>query len=236
MISMGTTKTKSDGTGALRGRLIAVEGLDGSGKSTQIHLLYRWLQIEGYKVFITEWNSSVLVKQAKRRGKKEQLLTPTTFSLIHSTDFADRYERQILPLLKAGFIVLCDRYYYTAFARDIVRGCDPGWLTNIYSFAVKPHIIFFFQTPLEVALSRILSNRPRLKFHEAGMDMGLSNDIVESFKLFQNRVNEEYLKMAPDKGFTIIDATRPIKDQQDEVREILKEKIDLPAYFWRNPK
>src|SRR5207244_5650249 len=104
------------------GKLIAVEGLDGSGKSTQIYLLKRWLELEGYKVFFTEWNSSAIVKKATRKGKKRQLLTATTFSLIHCTDFADRYERQILPLLNAGYIVLADRYIFTAFARDALRG------------------------------------------------------------------------------------------------------------------
>src|SRR5450756_2859567 len=104
------------------GRLIAVEGLDGSGKSTQIYLLKRWLEAEGIKVYFSEWNSSELVKSATSKGKKRELLTPTTFSLIHATDFADRYERHLLPLLRAGYIVLCDRYIFTAFARDVVRG------------------------------------------------------------------------------------------------------------------
>src|SRR5258708_12301743 len=105
----------------IEGKLIAVEGLDGSGKSTQIRLLKRWLELEGYKVFFTEWNSSELVKKATRKGKKKKLLTPTTFSLIHCTDFADRYERQILPLLKGGYLVSPDRYVYTPSARDAVR-------------------------------------------------------------------------------------------------------------------
>lgn len=220
----------------LTGRLIAVEGLDGSGKSTQVHLIHRWLQIEGYKVFLTEWNSSVLVKTATKRGKKEQLLTPTSFSLIHATDFADRFERQVLPLLKAGFIVLADRYFYTAYARDVVRGCHRIWLKHLYEFAVKPDILFYFKAPLDVSLSRILSGRPRLKFHEAGMDLGLANDIIESFKLFQGKINEEYDRMAPEMGFSIIDATRGIKDQQDEVRRIICERIDLPSFRWRSPK
>ena len=110
------------------GRLIAVEGLDGSGKSTQIRLLEKWLQVQGLKVFFSEWNSSELVKSATSKGKSRQLLTPTTFSLIHATDFADRYERQLLPLLRAGYIVLCDRYIFTAYVRDTVRGCSPAWV------------------------------------------------------------------------------------------------------------
>ena len=113
------------------GRLVAVEGLDGSGKSTQIYLLKRWLELQGLKVFFSEWNSSALVKSATSKGKKQDLLTPTTFSLIHATDFADRYERQLLPLLKAGYLVLCDRYIFTAFARDVVRGCLPAWVRGL---------------------------------------------------------------------------------------------------------
>src|SRR5450432_3863252 len=105
------------------GKLIAVEGLDGSGKSTQLYLVKRWLELQGSRVYFTEWNSSLLVKNATSKGKKRQLLTPTTFPLIHATDFADRYERHLLPLLRAGYIVLCDRYIFTAFARDVVRGC-----------------------------------------------------------------------------------------------------------------
>src|SRR5688572_30148454 len=116
------------------GKLIAVEGLDGSGKSTQIYLVKRWLELEGYKVFFTEWNSSSLVKSTTKKGKKRQLLTPTTYALIHCTDFADRYERQILPMLHAGYIVVADRYIFTAFARDAARGCDRQWIRRLYGF------------------------------------------------------------------------------------------------------
>lgn len=219
----------------IRGKLIAVEGLDGSGKSTQINLLKRWLELEGTKVFFTEWNSSALVKKATSRGKKRQLLTPTTFSLIHCTDFADRYERQILPLLHAGYIVLADRYMYTAFARDTVRGCDRDWIRKMYSFARPPDITLFFNVPLEVALSRILSGRPQLKYHEAGMDLGLSTDPYESFRLFQERIYKEYLRMAEEFGFVVIDATWPPDVQQQEVREIIRNRLDLRLfkYTWR---
>ena len=127
------------------GKLIAVEGLDGSGKSAQIHLVHQWLQGLKCGVFFTEWNSSSIVKGATRRGKKQQILTPVTFSLIHATDFADRYERQILPMLKGGHIVLCDRYIFTPFARDEVRGCDPKWLRTLYGFARVPDIILYFR-------------------------------------------------------------------------------------------
>jgi len=217
----------------LPGRLIAVEGLDGSGKSTQIYLLKRWLEMNGLKVFFTEWNSSVIVKKATSKGKKRQLLTPTTFSLIHCTDFADRYERQILPLLKAGYLVLCDRYIFTAFARDAVRGCSRPWLHNLYGFARRPDITFFFNTPLPVALSRILSGRPQLKFHEAGMDLGLASDPYESFRLFQERIYHEYLAMKDEFGFQIIDGSATIEAQQTLVRDVVSHLIDLPRYRWK---
>ena len=217
----------------LPGKLVAVEGLDGSGKSTQVYLLFRWLQSRGCRVFFTEWNSSLLVREATRKGKRRQLLTPTTFSLIHATDFADRYERQILPLLRAGYIVLCDRYMFTSFARDAVRGCDPAWLRRMYGFARVPDITFFFRLPLEVALGRILEGRPKLKYFEAGMDLGLSPDITESFRLFQGRVLEQYLAMAEEFGFTVLDATRPVHSQQQVVRQIVNQKLDLATFHKR---
>lgn len=217
----------------LKGKLIAVEGLDGSGKSTQIYLIHRWLTLGGFKVFFTEWNSSVVVKKATKKAKKLHLLTPTTFSLIHCTDFADRYERQILPLLRAGYIVLCDRYIYTAFGRDAVRGCDQNWVRQLYSFAVKPDITFYFSLPLKSALGRILAGRPQLKYHEAGMDLGLSEDPYESFRIFQGRIKDQYDQMISEFDFQVVDATLPIETQQKQVRDILQQRIDLPTYHWR---
>src|SRR6476661_3471762 len=154
------------------GKLFVVEGTDGSGKSTQLALLHQWLKAEGYPVFFSEWNSSPLVKDTTRRAKKKHLFTPASFSLLHATDFADRTERNIIPPLKAGAIVLADRYIYTAFARDVARGCDRAWVREVYKFAVKPTAAFFFRAPLDVAIDRIASGRPQLKFYEAGMDMG----------------------------------------------------------------
>jgi dTMP kinase len=203
------------------GRLIVVEGVDGSGKSTQIYLLKRWLEGQGHPVYFTEWNSSALVKAATKKAKRERSLTPTTFSLIHACDFADRYERLILPHLQAGYLVLADRYIFTALARDIVRGCDPHWVKNVYCFAAKPDLAFYFKAPLEVSLQRILSGRPELKYHEAGMDLELALDPVESFKLFQGMIKEQYDKMSKGTGFIEIDATRPIAEQQAEMRAIV---------------
>ena len=210
--------------------MIAVEGIDGSGKSTQLYLLKRWLELQGLKVFFSEWNSSELVKSATRRGKEERLLTPTTFSLIHATDFADRYERQLVPLLKAGYIVLCDRYKFTAFARDTVRGCSPDWVRRIYSFAAVPDLTFFFKAPLDVSLNRILQGRPQLKYHEAGMDLDLSGNLEEGFKVFQGRLLKAYSAMKSEFGMIQINANQPIEKQQETVRQRLANAIDLGQY------
>jgi len=207
------------------GKLFVVEGTDGSGKSTQLALLYQWLKAEGYPVFFSEWNSSALVKDTTKRAKKRRLFTPATFSLLHATDFADRTEHHIFPPLKAGAIVLADRYIYTAFARDVARGCDRDWVRGIYSFAVKPTLAFFFRAPLDVATDRILSARPALKYYEAGMDMDWTNDVEASFKIFQSRILEEYDRMVDEFGLTVIDATRSIERQQLEMREIVKRHL-----------
>jgi dTMP kinase len=209
------------------GRLIAVEGLDGSGKSTQIYLLKRWLDLQGLKVFFSPWNSSELVKNATSKGKKQELLTPTTFSLIHATDFADRYERQLVPLLRAGYLVLCDRYIFTAYARDTVRGCPPEWVRGLYRFAALPDLTFFFKAQLEVSLQRILDGPPTLKYFEAGMDLHLSPDPYESFRIFQGRVLEQYLAMSTEFKFLGIDANQAIEAQQAVVRDLIASKLDL---------
>ncbi|MCZ7582421.1 MAG: dTMP kinase [Deltaproteobacteria bacterium] len=213
------------------GALVVVEGIDGSGKSTQLYLLKRWMEIKGYRVHFTEWNSSPIVRSATRRGKKRQSLTPTTFSLLHAADLADRCERQILPLLHGGYIVLADRYIYTAFARDGARGCDPAWIRNLYHFAPVPDLTFYFRAPLDISLNRILIGRPQLKFYEAGMDMRLSVDPVESFKLFQGMIMEQYDLMAESDGFVMMDATLPMDKLQQTMRQIVQTRIDLPRFL-----
>jgi len=207
------------------GKLFVVEGIDGSGKTTQLGLLAKWLSAEGHRVFLTEWNSSALVKAATKTGKKKNSLTPMTFSLIHATDFADRIEHGIIPPLKAGAVVLADRYIYTAFARDVVRGVSSKWVRDLYAFAVKPTVAFYFRTPLDVAMKRILGGRDAIKYYEAGMDIGLSEDIEESFRLFQSRIIDEYEKMVDEFGLVAIDATRSIEEQQTEVRKIVSEAL-----------
>lgn len=209
-----------------KGKLIIVEGIDGSGKSTQIDLLYRWLRSMGKSVYFSEWNSSKLVKSTTKSGKKKQILTPTTFSLIHATDFADRWENHILPLLKAGVIVLADRYAFTAFGRDVARGVDPQWVRNMYSFALQPDIAFYFSVPLNVSVDRIMASRAKIKYYEAGKDLGLSDDIVVNFRLFQQRICDEYEDMIDEFGLTVIDGTLPIHVQQQEVRKIAQKTLE----------
>jgi dTMP kinase len=207
------------------GRLIVVEGIDGSGKSTQISLLSHWLRSQGYAVSFSEWNSSPLVRQTTRRGKKKEMFTPTTFSLIHATDFANRNESYILPLVKAGAVVCADRYAFTAFARDVARGVSRRWVRNLYRFALRPDLSFYFRVPLDVALQRILGGRDAIKYYEAGMDLGLSRDIVESFRIFQGRILDEYEAMVKEMGFRAIDATLSIEEQQRQMREIVIEVL-----------
>ena len=208
------------------GQLFVVEGIDGSGKSTQLSLLHKWLESRGYGVIFSQWNSSPLVKDTTKLGKKKKMLTPATFSLIHATDFADRIERSILPLLKAGAVVLCDRYIYTAFARDAARGMDRRWLRELYGFAAKPTVAFYFRVPLETAITRLVGARDGFKFYEAGMDLGLSDDPEESFRIFQSRILGEYEKMIPEFGLTVVDATLPVEVQQAQVRRIVSRHLE----------
>lgn len=208
-----------------KGKLIVVEGIDGSGKSTQINLLYKWLQAQGEAVYFSEWNSSALVKSTTRLAKKEKMFTPTTFSLLQCTDFADRWENRILPLLKAGGIVLADRFAFTAFARDVARGVDRQWVRNLYSFAPQPDLTFYFRVPLETAADRILSSRAKLKYYEAGMDLGLSDSKVTSFRLFQQRIIDEYDAMVDEFSFIVIDGTLPVQKQQKLMRQIVKKMM-----------
>jgi dTMP kinase len=208
------------------GRLFVVEGIDGSGKSTQLTLLAQWLRSEGYSVVFSEWNSSTIVKTTTSRGKRRRILTPLTFSLIHATDFSDRVEREIIPSLKAGAIVLADRYVYTAFARDTVRGVQPPWVRSLYRFAPVPMRAFYFRVSLETALKRILSGRPKLKWYEAGMDIGLHADVQESYRLFQSRILIEYEKLVNEYGLYVMDATGPVERQQRLLRQVIAPHLE----------
>jgi dTMP kinase len=206
-----------------------VEGIDGSGKTTQLALLAKWLSAAGHPVLVTEWNSSALVKAATKSGKKNTTLTPMTFSLLHATDFADRLLYSIVPPLKAGMIVLADRYTYTAFARDATRGVDRRWVRELYSFAVRPDLAVYFRVPIEVSVDRLLARRVKLKFYEAGMDMGWSSSVVESFRLFQGRVLDEYDRLVDEFGLSVVDAVGSITEQQRIFRKLISQHLEIEA-------
>jgi dTMP kinase len=208
------------------GRLFVVEGIDGSGKTTQLGLLAKWLTASGHRVFVTEWNSSALVKTATKAGKKKNALTPMTFSLLHATDFADRLLYKIIPPLKDGMIVLADRYAYTAFARDVARGVHREWVRDLYSFAVRPDLAVYFRVTIDVSLDRLLARRVKLKFYEAGMDMGWSTNPTESFRLFQSKVLEEYERIVPEHDLAVIDAAGSITDQQRMFRKLVSNHLE----------
>jgi len=209
------------------GKLIVVEGIDGSGKSTQISLLSHWLRSQGYAVAFSEWNSSTLVRETTRRGKKKEMLTPTTFSLLHATDFADRLLYNIIPPLKAGMIVLADRYAYTAFARDFARGVDRRWVRELYSFAVKPDMAVYFRVPIEVSTDRLMARRVKLKFYEAGLDMGWSSNAIESFRIFQGKVLDEYDRLVEEFGLSVVNAVGSITEQQRLFRRLVSQHLQI---------
>jgi dTMP kinase len=209
------------------GKLFVVEGIDGSGKTTQLALLAKWLSAAGHAVVLTDWNSSALVKAATKAGKKKNALTPMTFSLLHATDFADRLLYNIIPPLKAGMIVLADRYAYTAFGRDAARGVDRRWVRELYSFAVKPDLAVYFRVPIEVSTDRLLARRVKLKFYEAGMDMGWSTSSVESFRLFQGKVLDEYDRLVDEFGMSVVDAVGSITEQQRTFRKLVSQRLEM---------
>ena len=195
----------------LPGTLICVEGIDGSGKSTQLVILRDWLKSLKQDVIFTEWNSSDLISQTTKLAKKKNLLSPRTFSLLHAVDFADRLEQVIIPALKAGFVVILDRYVYTAYARDVVRGHNIEWLKNLYDYAPEPDMVFYLDVPVEILLKRIIGTTG-LDYWESGRDIGLSTDFYKSFQIYQGKCLDAYQKMIDEYGFISIDGTKSPKE------------------------
>jgi dTMP kinase len=209
------------------GKLIVLEGTDGVGRSTQAELLRNWLAIEGYGVVTTEWKSSELIFRVIDKAKSKNALNTITFSLLYATDLADRLHNIILPALKAGLIVIADRYFYTAFARDVVRGADPSWVRKLYGFGVEPDLVFYLKMPLESLLRRIITTRGGLDFYESGRDIGMSTDLYQSFKLYQSQILFEYEHMMDEYNFKVVAADDPTdvvqKVLRNSVRELLRE-------------
>lgn len=206
------------------GLLVVIEGTDGSGKSTQLELLKKSLQDQSYGVMVSEWKTSRLIANVIDDAKDRNLLNATTYSLLYAADFADRLENQIIPALKSGFIVLLDRYFYTALARDVVRGQDIDWVKNLYDYAPEPDLIFYLDMPVDVLLKRIIGTTG-LDFYESGRDVGFSTDFYKSFEIYQNKCLEQYEKMKTEYGFISIDGTKSInsihKIMNVEVQKLL---------------
>ncbi len=207
------------------GRLIAAEGLDGSGKSTQLRLLQFWLQAEGYEVVITELLPSPLIKRALKTGKKQGSLDPLLLSMLHAADFAELYEGEMVPALRRGAIVLADRYVYTALARDLARGVARDWIEQVYAFAIQPDLGIYFQISAEQSLERTLSHHLRIKYYQAGMDLGLSHDPMASFRAFQQRILHEYEAMIAHYGLVPLNASLPVKQQQRLLRNAVEKTL-----------
>ena len=199
------------------GKIIAIEGTDGVGRTTQISMLREWLEVQGYGVIETGWTRSELMQPTIELAKASNTLNRLTFVLLYATDFADRLEKEIIPALKAGFIVLSDRYIYTAMARAGVRGVDRTWVRNLYGFAIVPHLVFYLKIDEKTLIKRILQTRG-MDYWESGMDMKIGDDIYESFRAYQRTLLKEYASMADEYNFRVLDARRKIEVIQDELR------------------
>jgi dTMP kinase len=208
----------------MNGRLIAFEGIDGSGKSSQAKLLEHWLEHES-DAYLTEWNSSDWVHGLNKKAKKKKELNPLTFSLINATDFTDRYEKYIITMLKAGVNVVSDRYIYTAYARDSARGIDIEWIKNLYSFAVEPDIVFYIKIKPEDAILRLKNGRTNLKPQETGSDIFPDLSPDEGFIKYQTIISEFYDKLSRDKKFCIINGNDSIENVQKLIREKVGELL-----------
>jgi len=193
----------------LRGKLIVIEGADGVGRSTQVWLLKQWLETNGHAVLATRMTRSALAGKGLREAKKGTTLGRVTMALFYATDFADRLEHEVIPALKAGFIVLTDRYIYTLIARALVRGIDADWLRDVYGFALIPDKVFYLRAEVDDLVTRVLQE-DGFDYWESGMDLHLGDDMYDSFVAYQKRMRMQFDEMVDNYGFTVIDARRSI--------------------------
>jgi len=205
----------------LAGKLIVVEGADGSGRSTQIAKLVEWLEGCGHATVQVGLKRSTLVSEELEQAQEGNILSRTTLSLFYATDFADQLENIILPALKAGFIVLSDRFIYTLMARDMVRGMDENWLKNLYGIALEPDVVFYLNVPPEELVQRSFAKNTALDYWESGMDLGLSRDMFDSFMKYQTSMQRTFRLLQTTYGFTIVDGMRPA----DIINAELQKKI-----------
>jgi len=212
----------------LRGRLIVIEGPDSAGRSTQIRLLRDWLERRGYASAQTGLKRSRLVGKKLQDVMQGYSLGPLTFSLYYATDLADQIENVIVPALAADFIVLADRYVYTPIARDVVRGVDVRWIEGVFGFAIVPDVVLYLDVKPEVLAERVLGNLHYLDYWESGMDIHRDGDMYASFINYQNLIREQFLAMAPTKGFHIIDGDRDAEQVARELQKTVESTIDLP--------
>jgi dTMP kinase len=208
------------------GRIIAIEGTDGVGRSTQIALLREWLEVQGYGVVETGWTRSPLMQPTIDLAKSSNTLNKLTFVLLYATDFADRLEKEIIPALKAGFIVLADRYIFTAMARAGVRGVDRAWIRGLYGFAIAPHLVFYLKIDVDMLIRRVLESRG-MNYWESGMDMKLGDDIHDSFRAYQRQLLKEYQALAEEFGFLVLDARKKVDVIQRELRRTVSEFLEV---------
>src|SRR5438094_2932446 len=205
-----------------RGFLIAFEGPDGSGKTTQRKLFKTWLQTEGYEVVTTKWNSSELIKPIIKARKSVQALSPEEFSLLHAADFRHRVEHTVLPALWAGKLVIADRFLFTGLARDVARGLDLDWVLKLYQPLLWPDLVFYFAVSPVTSGKRVTATRMP-NFYEAGQDVTEVEDPVESYQRFIGRVIKEYESLALIFNFITVDAEQSIGDQHHQIRELFLE-------------
>jgi dTMP kinase len=208
----------------LPGHLIAIEGTDGVGRSTQIELLRPWLELEGYGVSNTGWTRSPLLHETIEEAKAGHQLTVTTFSLLYAADFADRLEHEILPALQAGFIVIADRYMYTAFARNTVMGADPAWTRDLFGMALVPDLVLYLDIDVDALVPRVVQGKG-MDYWESGMHLALGTDLFDSFLRYQRRLISEYQRLAEEFGFVMVDARRPIDHVQQALRAQISELL-----------
>lgn len=208
------------------GLLIVIEGTDGSGKSTQVNILSQYVKDKCFGVAVSEWKTSRLISGVINEAKEKNMLNTTTYSLLYAADYADRLENEIIPALKAGFVVLMDRYVYTAYVRDSVRGHDINWVKNLYGYAPKPDLVFYLNVPPQDLIKRLIAKNGALDYFESGRDIGLSTDIYNSFEIYQKRCLDEYKKLIKEYNFIELDGTKPINEIHEKIKDSVSKLLD----------